>query len=1090
MRLLPLLPAIAAIGATLLPALHAAPVLRITEVMSSSGTGGTEDWFEITNVGDAPADLTGYKIDDNSFSAAGAVALVGVGMLEAGESAVFTEVDDDAGIAAFRTFWAADELAGIKVGRYGGSGVGLSSGGDGVAVYTPGNAEVARVSFTAATKGSSFYYVYNSSGTLLSTGSPISSAGSLGAFVSASAVADVASPGSAASSLDLSFSSGLKKFATTGQLYSSPVSFLKKSGSDVATLSIVSGPPWLSLTNVTQSGGTLTGIPATTQTGPLSVTLRLSVPGQPQVELTAPITVFSAQPRIVLNEFNAVGGSDLHTSLDGDLRLGRIEGNGGDWFELVVTGAGFGTTLDMRGWRIDVSQISDGTRLTDTVTLSTDVFWAAVPAGTILTFTEDNAEEGGYDTALDAENNLATSRYAWSNIWLGDTRLVASVAGDSEAGIVVSKDDTQVSVRNSTGGYEFGPAGEGTWRFPEIDSKSCFYLAADPASGIDPSRVRSDPRFSALYFGKEPVTPSTFGLPNISADGIQPLFGVRPPYFASRPHRLSREGELTFAGVDYRQNDNHSLTFALRMKGGGAAPAWITVSASGFFADIDLEPSSGDAGIYELEMVLTDNVTNAQTTEPYALIVLPATSEVILNEYNAVSGSKFLNDGVIDPETGDGTDTFFGTVAGNGGDWFELVVVGNGSASTVDMRGWKIEIDDAAGNVFQPDDTLVLSQDSYWAAVPAGTVLTFTENTTADGGSDTWINRTNRLGRPGGSDPGDGAYAWSNIHLADGVYIDQAASSYGDGIAISSTRTQFRILKSNNAVVNGPVGEGIWPLGGISNVDVMELEADPTPDVSPYVEPGTTFVDFGYDDGKGSTFGSPNLHEGGTVAQDFSPYIRTNSAPVFSNSPLRGLGEGEAYSFSAETTDAENQVVTVSVVTKPAWLTLSAGVLSGTAPSGSAGTVLVELRATDSAGGFTSLKFNLTVTSMGGFGPWSMGASRDSDADGNGFPALLEYAFGAAAPGGTFEKPTHGFATIANIDYLILTAVVRTDDPAITVRAQSSTTLGPAPSPWSDADVQSAVSANQAAVPAGAERRVFRTPRNGAGRKFLRIEVR
>ena len=222
---------------------------------------------------------------------------------------------------------------------------------------------------------------------------------------------------------------------------------------------------------------------------------------------TSTITVFNTQPKVVLNEYNAVSGTSLHASLDGDLRLGRIEGNGGDWFELVVVGSGFGSTVDMRGWQIDVSQVTGGVRLTDTITLAQDSFWAAVPAGAILTFTEDNAAEGGYDTALNADDRLSTARYSWSNIWLGDTALIASVngastsgIGASASGIVINKDDTQIAVRNASGIYEFGPVGEGTWRHPEIDDTSCFYLAADPGSGIYPGQVQADLRYSAIYF--------------------------------------------------------------------------------------------------------------------------------------------------------------------------------------------------------------------------------------------------------------------------------------------------------------------------------------------------------------------------------------------------------------------------------------------------------------------------------------------------------------------------------------------------------------------------------------------------------------
>jgi hypothetical protein len=38
--------------------------VRITEVVSS---GGTSDWFELTNYGPTAVDITGWKVDDSSF---------------------------------------------------------------------------------------------------------------------------------------------------------------------------------------------------------------------------------------------------------------------------------------------------------------------------------------------------------------------------------------------------------------------------------------------------------------------------------------------------------------------------------------------------------------------------------------------------------------------------------------------------------------------------------------------------------------------------------------------------------------------------------------------------------------------------------------------------------------------------------------------------------------------------------------------------------------------------------------------------------------------------------------------------------------
>jgi len=1083
--------------------------LRITEAMSSSGPGGTADWFEVTNYGNTAADITGYKMDDNSFAAGSAVPLNGVTTIGPGESVIFVESAAPAtDVPAFRTFWGFAES--VQVGSYAGNGVGFGSGGDGAAIFNSANVLISSVTFGAATTGRSFYYVYNSSGTMLSTGAPVSALGTVGAFTSANALGNVGSPGVSASSLDLAFTSGINRFAKTGAVYSSPVTFQKKNGSDVATISIVSGPAWLSLANITQSGATLTGTPATSQTGPQVVTLRLSVSGQAPAELTGTITVFNTQPKVVLNEYNAVGGANLHASLSGDLRLGRIEGNGGDWFELVVRGTGFGTTVDMRGWKIQVSQVTGGARLTDTITLSQDSFWAAVPAGMILTFTEDNLAEGGYDTALNAENRLSTAKYAWSNIWLGDTALVASVTGDSTSGIGsttsginISGDDTQIAVLNAGNGYEFGPLGEGIWRYPEVNSTSNFYLAIDPGGVVDPTLVQADPRYSAIYFGKDPVVVSTFGLPNIGSAGIQPFFGVNPPYFATRPWRFAREGQTTAAAADFRQNESHGMTFQVRGKAGGTVPTWLTVTAGDVYADIDLAPAVGDAGIYELELVLTDTSNSAQTVEPYTVVVLPATSEVLVNEFNAVSSPKQINGGVIPvPADGDGVDTYFGTVDGNGGDWLELVVVGNGSAGTTDLRGWKIEIDVGAGSKFVADEIIVLSQDPYWAAVPNGTILTITEKTTAEGGLDTWIHKVNRLGQAGGSGLNDGGYAWSNIHYLDSIYIDQAASSVGDGLGISSNNTQIRILKPRSGVagqfdvVAGPVGEGVQPLSGVNNTEVLELEVDPAPTVSPYlpdvVTDSTVVI---YDDGNGSTFGSPDRFTGGTQAQNFGAYRTPNSAPTFANSPMRDVEAGAAYSFHAATADAEGQGVTVSVTQKPSWLNFSGGVLSGTAGAG--GVYPVELVATDSAGATTTLKYQLTVIESAPydvtFGSWASAAGQgsialNSDADGNGLTALLEYAYGAASPGSISRSllPASSTTNSGGTSQLVLTYFTRTS--GVTMAPEVNTSLGT--NGWGTNGVSNTLVGTVATNNTTLEqRRASVSIDNTNSRKFLRLKA-
>jgi hypothetical protein len=144
-------------------------LIRITEAMSSSGTGGTPDWIELSNLGNVAADITGWKMDDSSRTFGTSFLLNGITSIAAGESVVFFETASNLAAAStdttnFRNFWGG--LSGVQVGYYGGSGIGLSSSGDGVIVFNSlGLEQTTYVSFSTATSGTSFNFVYDPSGT-------------------------------------------------------------------------------------------------------------------------------------------------------------------------------------------------------------------------------------------------------------------------------------------------------------------------------------------------------------------------------------------------------------------------------------------------------------------------------------------------------------------------------------------------------------------------------------------------------------------------------------------------------------------------------------------------------------------------------------------------------------------------------------------------------------------------------------------------------------------------------------------------------------------------------------------------------------
>ncbi|MEN1681458.1 MAG: PEP-CTERM sorting domain-containing protein [Planctomycetota bacterium] len=128
------------------PAANAQFDLKITEIWPGNEPGEnlTNDWFEITNFGDAPFNFGadgGLFYDDDSQDAGAADPLNDIAVIAPGESVVFLDVSvpeevGDPSIAdqvmEFTDLWGA-VVSLPQVGTYSGSG--LSQGGDGVTLF-------------------------------------------------------------------------------------------------------------------------------------------------------------------------------------------------------------------------------------------------------------------------------------------------------------------------------------------------------------------------------------------------------------------------------------------------------------------------------------------------------------------------------------------------------------------------------------------------------------------------------------------------------------------------------------------------------------------------------------------------------------------------------------------------------------------------------------------------------------------------------------------------------------------------------------------------------------------------------------------
>ncbi len=97
-----------------------------------------------------------------------------------------------------------------------------------------------------------------------------------------------------------------------------------------------------------------------------------------------------------------------------------------------------------------------------------------------------------------------------------------------------------------------------------------------------------------------------------------------------------------------------------------------------------------------------------------------------------------------------------------------------------------------------------------------------------------------------------------------------------------------------------------------------------------------------------------------------------NVAPVFTSTPVTAAIQDALYTYTATAVDDNGDALTLTAITKPAWLTLTdngdgTSALAGTPSNADVGEHTVVLRVTDSAGAFTEQSFTITVAEKPGY---------------------------------------------------------------------------------------------------------------------------
>ena len=845
--------------------------LRITEVMPDSNhsdSNANGDWFEITNTGINPVNVSGFSFDDDSATA-GSSGSFPSHSLAAGESLI---VLNEVSATNFRTLWNLPAtfriITNIEISDY----QGLGRNGDAVFLYNNFGTLIDSFPFGSATEG--FTFARFDDGT--NVPGNLSIEGLFESYESDDPSGDIGSPGIAASQpepLPPFFNAPFNTAWIAGSNLAASefrIQSIDPNPGDTLTITTTGTPSWLSVVDLGNGIARLAGTPPTSAIGRHEFNVTATDSTNQSTSQTYQIDVLSASSSIILNEYNAVaddafldGGDE--DDLDGaaDPRLNRIAGNGGGWVEFTITGP-LGTpdtTVDLRNWtlRIENDETSRILKLADHPAL------AAIPTGTILTFTENAATA---PTGFNMDSQLNAAGYTWSNIWIFDPILIDQANSTQPDERVINSSNTRFTWLNGSDAIVYGPAGESIAVSDSNDNGNgdesisvggteTFRLEENPAASISPLNLEYDDGGT-----------STFGLPNIwSANTLTQAFdpfrtGNTPPVFSSIAVTTSARG----AYDEQVSITSGSTVTALTL------PDFLNVTTAGSIVSItnNRPLTAADIGTFEVTLEADTGFPNSNLSYlTYQLLVLNPSPSVILNEYNAVDATRFLNDGTLAAD-GDGfpaaADSHFGRIAGNGGNWFELAVVGDGSAGVSNLTNWSIEVGQIQGSgQFEASSTIVLSDAATWSSVTHGTLLTFIDRDSANGGLDTEVNRINLLSTDG--------YAWTNIHLNTGSIVTGTGLA---NLAINSSNTAFVIRDAAGTIIFGPAGEGIAPLDGVGGSEIFELESSPSPLVASIDAASATSL--GYDDGSsGSTFGSPNLFApiGSTIdqAQDFSPFV-------------------------------------------------------------------------------------------------------------------------------------------------------------------------------------------------------------------------
>ena len=193
---------------------------------------------------------------------------------------------------------------------------------------------------------------------------------------------------------------------------------------------------------------------------------------------------------LILNEYNAVNGSEFLRDGGSDTHFGTRLGNGGDWFELVVTQ----NNVDLTDYSLEIYTGEGVARVLEkTLNFKNESIWKNLRAGTIITIAEDVPDDISYNP---------NAGDWWINVMANDN---ASGVYISSKNFKVNASSWQLNIIDDLGGETL--FGEGVGTLTNVNDQEVGKLEENPSNLITSLSNYND------------GSSSTFGSPNIFAAG-------------------------------------------------------------------------------------------------------------------------------------------------------------------------------------------------------------------------------------------------------------------------------------------------------------------------------------------------------------------------------------------------------------------------------------------------------------------------------------------------------------------------------------------------------------------------------------------